>query len=175
MYIIDTVFNILDLFNKYNNKKLISRMTNIPRTTIINWINKYNNNLTNLTNRIKYTINKKKYNNNFTNIELNKFVLSEIYNDPFIKRSNLIMKIFNKFSIKFTLNKITNLYKHLKITFKKPKYHIIRSINFLDKITQKRKEFLENIQKENFDKIISIDETGFNMFNSKQKGCSIRK
>ena len=60
------------------------------------------------------------------------------------------------------------------MTFKKPKYHIVKSINALDKITATRKQFLVDIKTTNYNKIISIDESGFNMITNKQKGLSVK-
>ena len=36
-----------------------------------------------------------------------------------------------------------------------------------------RKQYIEDINKENINKVISIDECGFNCFNKKQKACSL--
>ena len=48
------------------------------------------------------------------------------------------------------------------MTWKKPKYFIVRNINHLDEISKQRTLFRENIAKLNIEKIISIDESGFN-------------
>lgn len=58
------------------------------------------------------------------------------------------------------------------MTRKKPKYHIIKNQDFMDKLIEKRKLFLEEINKKNIDKIISIDESGFNKLLSINKGLS---
>ncbi len=58
------------------------------------------------------------------------------------------------------------------MTRKQPKYHITKSIKFIDELIEKRKLFIEEINKKSFDKIISIDECGFNKFLSSKKGLS---
>jgi transposase len=58
------------------------------------------------------------------------------------------------------------------MTRKKPKYHIVKNIDFMNKISENRKLFLEAINKENINKIISIDESGFNKLLSNYKGLS---
>ena len=126
MYLINTVLDVIDIYNKNKSIKRTSLVSNIPKTTVHNWITKYSNKLTNLMDRIKRTINYK-IKQEFTNIELNQYVLDEIYKNPFLRRSELSEKIFKKFNIKFNINKVTKLYKFLNMTFKKPKYHSTRA------------------------------------------------
>ncbi len=101
-----------------------------------------------------------------------KFIYICIYENPFIKRSVLIKKIDDKFKVKYTLNDISKIYKQLKLTFKKPKYRIIRNIEFLDELIKKRQDFVTKIKEEDIHKIISIDESGFNDTTNKTKGLS---
>ena len=56
-----------------------------------------------------------------TNLKVEKFIYECVYNDPFITRSYLALKIKNKFNISYNLNQITKIYK-------KPKYNIIKNI-----------------------------------------------
>ena len=42
-----------------------------------------------------------------------------------------------KFNISYNLNQITKIYKQLKLTYKKPKYRIIKNIDFLDELIKK--------------------------------------
>lgn len=174
MYSLETIINVIDHFNSNNNLSIreYSKIINIPHTTISRWIIKYKNNISNLFNRYKY-ISFKKKDNRFINIEINKFVLNLIYVNPFITRIEVQQQILHNFNIKYNVNKITKLYKFLKLSFKKPKNHVIRNIEFLDKISNMRKQFIEDINKENINKVISIDECGFNCFNNKQKACSL--
>ena len=73
-----------------------------------------------------------------TNLKVVKFIYECIYNDPFITRSQLSLKINTKFNINYNLNQITKIYKQLKLTYKKPKYIIIKNIEFLDELIKKR-------------------------------------
>ena len=77
-----------------------------------------------------------------------------------------------KFNISYNLNQITKIYKQLKLTYKKPKYRIIKNIEFLDELIKKRKDFVTKIKEEDITKIISIDESGFNKLIQKSKGLS---
>jgi transposase len=79
-----------------------------------------------------------------------------------------------KFNINYNLNQITKIYKQLKLTYKKPKYRIIKNIEFLDELIKKRQNFITKIKEEDITKIISIDESGFNKLIQKSKGLSKR-
>ena len=57
----------------------------------------------------------------FTNSDLNKFVIDLVYKYPFINRRDVKSEIYKKFKINIKLNKVTKLYKYLKLTYKKPK------------------------------------------------------
>ena len=109
-----------------------------------------------------------------TNLKVKKFIYECVYNDPFITRSYLALKIKNKFNISYNLNQITKIYKQLKLTYKKPKYRIIKNIEFLDELIKKRQQFVTKIKEEDITKIISIDESGFNKLIQKSKGLSKR-
>ena len=129
MYPIKKVLEVLDLSNKNYSFRKIAKITKITRQTISIWVKKYKMNLINLNERLKNVI-KNKY--NFTNIELNKFVLNLIYLDPFITRKEIQFNILKEFKIQLNVNKITQLYKFLKLSFKKPfkshckRYKILR-------------------------------------------------
>ena len=44
----------------------------------------------------------------------------------------IIDSIYNKYKIKLTLNNISKIYKKSKLTIKKPKYHVVKSIEYLN-------------------------------------------
>ena len=71
---------MLDVIDINRNIKKTLIISNIPRTTVYDWITKYNTNFSNLMDKINITINYK-IKNKFINIELNKFVFNEIYPD----------------------------------------------------------------------------------------------
>jgi transposase len=105
-------------------------------------------------------------------IEILNDIKKLIINDPFITRNNVINAIFKKYNLKLSQNSISSIYKKLNLTRKKPRHYIVKSIDFLDKIINKRNEFNKNISKIDINKIISIDEAGFNSLNNINKGLS---
>lgn len=175
MFHYTVILNAIKLKQQYNsfNKvaKELSLEQKISRQTISNWYKKYQDIIDFLKERITKTC---KYKEQIIIKDLNitNFIYKNIYENPFIKRSELIKKIKDKFDIKYNLNQISKIYKQLKLTFKKPKYRVIKNIKFLDELIIKRQEFVTNINKENIDKIISIDESGFNSLIKKLKGLS---
>jgi transposase len=169
------ILNAIKLQQQYNsfNKvaKELSLKQKISRQTISNWYKKYQNIIDFLEERIAKTY-KHKEQIIVKDLNITNFIYKNIYENPFIKRSELIVKIKDKFDIKYNLNQISKIYKQLKLTFKKPKYRVIKNIKFLDELIVKRQEFVTNIKKENIDKIISIDESGFNSLIKNVKGLS---
>jgi len=169
------ILNAIKLKQQYNsfNKvaKELSLKQKISRQTISNWYNKYQNIIDLLEERILKTY-KHKEHIIVKDLNVKKFIYTNIYENPFIKRSELIIKIKDKFDITYNLNQISKIYKQLKLSFKKPKYRVIKNIKFLDDLIKKRQEFVTKIKQENIDKIISIDESGFNSLIRKSKGLS---
>lgn len=173
MYPITIVFKAIDMFNLGYSYSKIARIMNITRQTITNWIKNYALNLSGLNNRITHNLKLIK-NNIFEDHKINDFVLKIVKENPFITRFELSNKIYDQFKQRFGLSKISKLYKYLKLTIKKPKYHIVRTLEHLNEISIKRKEFIDQINKEPIEKIISIDESGFNNSNSPQKARSLK-
>ncbi len=68
----------------------------------------------------------------------------------------IIDTINNKYKIKLTLNCVSKIYKKLNLTRKKPKYHVVKTIEYLDELIIKRKKFKDDMSKIDFNKIISI-------------------
>ena len=177
MFHYSVVLNAIKLYNNYKSFNKVafemSKTTKISRQIISIWYKKYQDILDFLAERIKKTT---KYEEEklVKNLKVEKFIYECVYNDPFITRSQLALKIKTKFNINYNLNQITKIYKQLKLTYKKPKYRIIKNIEFLDELIKKRQEFVTKIKEEDITKIISIDESGFNKLIQKSKGLSKR-
>ena len=175
MFHYTVVLNAIKLYDEYKNYKKtafeLSKTQKISRQTIMNWYKRYQNILDFLAERIKKTT-KHVEQKIVNNLKIEKFIYECVYNDPFITRSLLSLKIKDKFNISYSLNQITKIYKQLKLTYKKPKYRIIKNIKFLDELIKKRQEFVTKIKGEDMSKIISIDESGFNKLVNKSKGLS---
>ena len=171
MYSIDYIHKTLHYYfiEKLSFNK-ISKILKVSRQIISIWIKYFNNDSLFLTNRNK--IKTLKLNNKITNYDIQLFIKKIIYTNPFITRYEIIEFVYLKFKIKLTLNNVSKIYKILNMTRKQPKYHITKSIKFIDELIQKRKFFLDEINKISIDKIISIDECGFNKLLSLKKGLS---
>ena len=153
MYSIDYINKMLYFYfieKKSYNK--ISKILKISRQIISIWIKRFNDDIYFLTNRNK--IKNTQLNKKITNPNINLFIKNIIYNSPFITRQEIIEEIYLKFNVKLTLNCISKIFKYLNMTRKQPKYHITKSIKFIDELTEKRKIFLEEIHKIPLNKII---------------------
>ncbi len=171
MYSIDFIYKAIHLYYKEQKSfNKIGKILNVSRQIVSIWINNFNKDISFLSNRNK--IKNIKLNEKISNIDMLLYIKNLIYTNPFIIRNEIIEYVYLKFKIKLTLNNISKIYKNLNMTRKKPKYHIIKNQDFMDKLIEKRKLFLEDINKENIDKIISIDESGFNKLLSINKGLS---
>mgnify|MGYP001017770819 CR=1 FL=1 len=82
----------------------------------------------------------------------------------FVSRKEVIDTIFDKHKIKWSQNSISSIFKKLNLTRKKPRHYVVKSIEYLDDLIVKRKEFTK--------KIISIEEAGINKLNKLEKGVS---
>ncbi len=56
--------------------------------------------------------------------------------------------------------------KKLNLTRKKPKYHVVKTVEYLDELIIKRQKFRNDISKIDLNNIISIDESSFNNLNN---------
>ena len=92
--------------------------------------------------------------------------------DPFVFRKEVIDTIFDKHKIKLSQNSISSIFKKLNLTRKKPRHYVVKSIEYLDDLIVKRKEFTKKINAIDIKKIISIDEAGFNKLNNLERGLS---
>jgi transposase len=157
--------------NKNNN-------INVSRHSVSNWIN----NKINLENRILRDLLKTK------NLSLNlifkdkntkikkinyKIIKEYIKKFPFSTVEEIKVFIYNNFNIKVSNSTITKLFKILNLTRKKVKFHIIKDLEYLQKLEKERLIFIDKIKKLYFNKIIFIDESGFNV-SATDKGLSIK-
>ena len=174
MYDYKIVLKAIELFKKHKSKKYVSKILNISRSTISKWINKYDSKPTNLIKLINSThkpIEKK------INIKNNiKLYISELYNlNPFYTRNEIQNLIKIKFNYKIGLKKLKKVITLLNFTYKKAKYVTIKSKNYIEKLKEERINFENKIKTFDIDKIISIDESGFNsLFSSNMKGHSLK-
>jgi transposase len=174
MYSPEIVMEAIDLYYKNISFNKISKKLKISRQIISIWIKKYKYNFNFIIERIKktkYEIDKYKTIKHL-HIDVILFIKNLILIDPFIKKYDIINHVKNKFNIKITLNNITIIYKKLNLSFKKPKYFPIKDLEYLEELIKKRKQFTDDINKENIHKIISIDESSFNKYISYKKGLS---
>ena len=176
-----TIITALNLFFEKKSfnyiAKEISKTVSISRQIISIWINKFTNNRKLLEERIqkiaKQTILKQEE-KQICNIEIQAFILKKINDNPYISRNELISLIYNEYQIRFTLNKISKIYKQCRLTFKKPSFRIAKTIDFLNRLSKQRLDFIDKIKQENIDNIISIDESGFNNTKPTKKGLSLK-
>jgi transposase len=182
MYSLDIVF---DSYKVYNDNKSYRKTASIlkikynciiSRQIIMIWIKNINNNMKNFLNK---RANKLDNDNNLINktsdnynINIINDINNLVYNNPFITRKMVIDSIYKKYKIKLTLNYISKIYKKLKLTRKKPKYHVVKTIEYLDQLIIKRQKFKEDMSKIDLNKVISIDESSFNNLNNNSKGLS---
>ena len=99
-----------------------------------------------------------------------------MYNtNPYYIRPEIIVLIKNKFNVKFSLKKLRKIISNLKYTYKKSKYLIIKNRDYIDKLKLLRKQFIATIKLIPIDKIICIDESGFNtLYKTHMKGHSLK-
>ena len=181
MYSYEVVLNTLDLYNEYKSYNKTASILNLYRQTVTNWIKKYNNNFKLLNNRI-ISYMKNNFNVdikfNFNNETIIEFIKNTIKINPFLTKKEMRFKIIKKFNIKIANKKLSLIYNKLKLTKKKVKKRIVKDEKFIDKISEDRTKFINNINTLDKNKIISIDETGINnvlnkLFGYSEKGHDI--
>ena len=150
--IINHIERLLQYLVKYN--------CSISRQIIMIWIKNINNNMKIFLNKraIKLDNDNNLINKTSNNVNIN--IINDInklvYDNPFITRKIIIDAINDKYKIKLTLNYVSKIYKKLNLTRKKPKYHVVKTIEYLDELIIKRKKFKDDMSKIDFNKIISI-------------------
>ena len=182
MYSLDIIFDSYQLYlqNKSYRKTATLMKSkyecSITRQTIMNWIKKINNDIKkffddkyNKFNKNNHNIDNKKIN---YNIDVINDIKKIVYDNPFVTKNEIINLIKTKYKITLTLNNVTKIYKHLNLTRKKVSYHVVKNEEYLDKLIEKRKDFRNQISKIDINKLISIDESGFNDLNNNKTGLS---
>ena len=176
MYSLDIVFDSYKLYNdnkSYRKTAYILKTKyncSISRQIIMIWIKNINNNMKIFLNKraMKLDNNNNLINKTSNNININ--IINDInklvYDNPFISRQMIINTINNKYKIKLTLNSVSKIYKKLNLTRKKPKYHVVKTVEYLDELIIKRQKFKDDMSKIDLNKIISIDESSFNNLNN---------
>jgi len=183
MYTIDIVMEALSLYNNNKSFRMTSKLLQtkynykITRQSIMNWYKWMNNDLDKICKK-RMTMT---YCNNIIlskqksfNLDILNDILKIINIDPFITRNDIKNLINKKYNIKLSDNSLSSMFKKLNLTRKKPRQYIVKSIDFLDKLIVKRNDFKKSISSIDINKIISIDESGFNTLNTLNKGLSIK-
>jgi transposase len=157
--------------NKNNN-------IDVSRHSISNWIN----NKINLEHRTLRDLLKTKnlslnliFQDKHTKIKKINYKITKEYikKFPFSTVEEIKVFIYNNFNIKVSNNTITKLFKILNLTRKKVKFHIIKDLEYLKKLEKERVIFIDKIKNLYFNKIIFIDESGFNI-SATDKGLSVK-
>ena len=184
--IINFVLNI-DFENKINKTKtyyskiakIVSNNLNIKisRHTISNWIRNRNNIFKDRLKR-EFFEDFKKVSNTFLkrNSKIKKINLDLVSNYinfyPCASRKDIRFYIYNDLNILLSLPSITNIIKKIRYTRKKINYQVIKNMDYIKDLNQKRKDYILYFKNKYLDKIIFIDEVGFNFSNLNQKGLS---
>jgi hypothetical protein len=183
MYNIEIVLDALNLYSKFKSYSKTSRDVqkkyniSVTRQTIMNWVKWFGNDMSKV---CKTRINKQ-YIDSIIESKEKKFdltiisdVLKLVNHDPFISRNDIKTSILNKHNIKLSDKKISLIFKKLKLTRKKAKCYIVKSIEYLDVLIEKRKLYKSEINKINIDKIISIDDK-INLLATKSLFYNVKK
>ena len=178
--IINLALNI-DFENKINNKKTFySRISKIilnklnvkvSRHIISKWIKNKNDIFKNRLKKEFFNDFKKITPLLFTNksYKIKKINLELVSNYitlyPTSSRIDIKNYILKDFNISLSLNTITSIIKKLNFTRKKINYQVIKNKEYINSLNIKRKEFITYFKDKYLNKIIFIDETGFNTSN----------
>ncbi len=182
MYTLDIVFESYKIYNEIlSYRKTASTLKDkykcsITRQIIMIWIKNINTNMKKIINKralkLDNTNNKINDTSNNSDLKIINDINLLVSNNPFITRQMIINTINDKYKTKLTLNNVSKIFKRLNLTRKKPKYHVVKSLEYLDELIIKRQKFKNDISKIDFNKIISIDESAFNNLNNNNKGLS---
>jgi transposase len=174
MYDYKIVLKAIELFKTYNSKKRVSKILNITRSTIIRWINKYYNKPTNLIKLINTTFKPIQTKINVKN-KIKNYIIELYTSNPFYTRKQIQNLIFTNYKYKIGLKKLKKVITSLNYTYKKARYLTIKNKNYIDDLKKERSKFQTKINLIDPNKIISIDECGFNsIYASNMKGHSIK-
>ena len=163
------------IYIDFTSQKKVSKILKISRSTIIKWISKYNNNLINLVKVIDKTHKTptKKYLNTKNIIKL--FIINLYNTNPFYTRPEIAILIQKKFNVKFSLKKLRQIILNLNFTYKKTKYLVVKNRSYINELQLLRSEFIKKNKLIKVDKLIFLDESGFNsLYKKHMKGHSIK-
>jgi transposase len=93
--------------------------------------------------------------------EISQLICTIIKKNPFFTLGDLRRIVFRKYQTKLSEPTISKILRRFKIHRKRVRRVVVKNSNYLRQLKEKRKRFLENIQKFDENIIISIDETGF--------------
>ena len=174
MYEYQTVIKVIFLYKEKKSYREIEKITKVSKSCICMWIFLYYDDYDALLKRY-YKQHKDSKNTFLESLNKNIFEYIEkiVKTNPFLTYKKFIFMINDKFNIKLNNKNLKTILDNIGITKKKIKQRVIKSKDFLNKIIQKRKEFITIINKQLIENIICIDETGFNTFiNKNTKGYS---
>jgi hypothetical protein len=152
----------------------ISKISNIPKTTVFRWVNLYYDNYINLQKRYDKQHNDK-INNFIKSIgnDVFDYIIEHVKKNPFIIQKELMLLINTKFNLHIHFSNIKYILRHIGITKKTCKKRVIKTETFLNELIEKRNKFIKLIKEEIRDLIVCIDETGIkSFFSSCLKGYS---
>ena len=149
------------LIDKKSYKETIAALNGPTRSTVSSWMNSFNKDIRFIQHRL---------NNNRTrlsklasiNIAVIEYINMLIYNKPSICRIDVINAVKQEYNVVLTHKNITKIYRQLNLTYKKPKRMVVKDSAYLNNLIAKRADFNSKINLLDMDKIISIDESGFN-------------
>ena len=167
MYSTDIIKLAIHLYKKYKTFRLVESIIEVSKSTIHRWV----------MNPLKYLqkgTKNKQVRTRKISIIIKNFIKELVEDDPFIRLKNISDKIIKQFGISISLTYISRIIKQLGYTSKK-----ITKRNYNTKISTeetiiKKNDFIKNIQKTNINKIISIDESYFYLYNYPNKGKSLK-
>ena len=160
------------LVDKNPYKDIVAELNGPTRSTISKWINSLLKDIRILQRRL---------NNNRTrisklaniNVAVLEYINQLIYSNPKICREDIIYMVKHEYDITLTNKNITAIYRRLRLSYKKPKRMVVKSSAYLEELITKRADFNTAIKLLDVNKIISIDESGFNKSSgSSKKGLS---
>ena len=170
----ESILDVMTLHSTGVSKRKISKDTNIPRSTVIRWIKLYKDDFKKMIPQIIKTHGKVKKKINI-NIEHAEYIKKLYKDNPFHNRQFIKTALFDKFNVNYGLRKLHIIIKNMGYTYKKVKFQTIKNANYVDELSNQRRLFTDKIKKLDIDKIISIDESGFNTFYKKNmKGHAIK-
>ena len=174
MYTSETIIKSLNYRNNNKTYRDIASIMDISKSTIHKWCYIFNKDHTKFCDRIarrkKRII---KQNNDINRNNIINIVLQLLKKNSRYTRKEIISILDSKHNIKISYSKLIKLFKIANITRKKIKKIVCKDKNFIENLSNKRKEYINNISNIPNNKIISIDESGFNNINN-DYGYSIK-